>query len=114
VFVAAYGRLVANVWADPDQELQLEQDPRGLMAQHGLNLPESVTISVVRDTRDAEPDLDALVRAWETATETGSFDLVVPSVEAGDDGELAEHELDSIVAGMNSSCACCCPCCCTT
>jgi len=113
-FVAAYGRLVADVWSDPEQEILLEQDPRALMARHGLILPESVRIDVVRDVQDAEPDLDAQVTAWEMAPEIGQFMLVVPSVELDNDTELAEHELDSVVAGLNSSCACCCPCCCTT
>jgi hypothetical protein len=113
-FVAAYGRLVTNVWSDPEQELLLEHDPRALMAQHGLALQDAVRIEVVRDVHDAEPDLDAQVAAWESAPESGQFVLVVPSVDVDDEIELAEHELDGIVAGMDTSCACCCPCCCST
>jgi len=113
-FVAAYGRLVTAVWSEPEAELLLEQDPRALLAQHGLVLPEAVRIDVVRDVADAEPDLDAQVAAWENAIETGQFMLVVPAIDVDDEIELSEHELDGIVAGMDTSCACCCPCCCST
>lgn len=113
-FVAAYGRLVADVWSDPDRELELVQDPRGLMARYGLAIPESVRIDVIRDVGDADPDLDSLVMSWESAASAGHFPLVVPVIEEEDDLELAEHELDNVVAGLNTSCACCCPCCCTT
>jgi hypothetical protein len=112
-FVAAYGRLVTSVWSDPEQELLLERDPRALMAQYGLMLPATVRIEVVRHVQDAEPDLDAQVAAWENAPASGHFALVVPATDADDDVELAEHELDGIVAGLDTSCACCCPCCCT-
>jgi hypothetical protein len=113
-FVAAYGRLVTSVWSDPDQELLLEQNPHALMAQHDLMLPKTVSIEVVRDVQGAEPDLDALVAAWVSAPATGCFALVVPATDFDDDTELDEHELDAVVAGLNTTCACCCPCCCTT
>jgi len=37
----------------------------------------------------------------------------VPSMDPVDDLQLAEHDLDSVVAGLDTGCACCCPCCCT-
>ena len=113
-FVASYGRLVTRVWSDPDLELLLEQDPRALMAQYGLVLPEEVAIEVVRNAPDAEANLDELVAAWEDAPDSGRFALVVPATDVDGDGELDELELDAIVAGVGTSCACCCPCCCTS
>jgi hypothetical protein len=113
-FVASYGRLVTRVWSDPDLELLLEQDPRALMAQYGLVLPEAVSIEVVRNASDAEANLDELVAAWESAPDSGRFALVVPATDVDDEGELDEHELDAIVAGLGTRSACCCPCCCTT
>jgi hypothetical protein len=112
-FVASYGRLVTRVWSDPDLELLLEQDPRALMAQYGLVLPDAVSIEVVRNAPDAKASLDELVAAWEAAPASGRFAFVVPATDVDDDGELDEHELDAIVAGLGTSCACCCPCCCT-
>ena len=109
----SYGRLVTAVWSDPDAELLLEQDPRTLLAQYGMVLPEAVSIEVIRNTSDAEYTLDNIVAGWENAEDTGRFALVVPATDIDDDGELAEHELDTIVAGLGPS-ACCSPCCCAS
>ena len=51
--------------------------------------------------------------AGRTPQDIGRFALVVPATDVDDDGELAEHELDAIVAGLGPS-ACCSPCCCTS
>ncbi|EWM66218.1 MULTISPECIES: hypothetical protein [Micromonospora] len=113
VFVAAYSRLVADVWADPAKEQALDRDPRGFLAGYGLHLPEEVQVRVVRDVADADPDLEVQVKSWELAESSGAFVLFVPSLLPVAEAELAEDELDSVVAGLDSSCACCCPCCCT-
>lgn len=112
-FVASYGRLITRVWSDPGVELLLEQDPRAVMAQYGLVLPETVSIELIRSGPGAKSDLDDLVAAWENAPDSGRFALVVPATDVDDDGELDEHELDAIAAGHGPS-ACCSPCCCTT
>ncbi|MEO3746751.1 hypothetical protein [Plantactinospora sp. B5E13] len=114
MFIAAYSRLVAEVWADPAAERQLTDDPRGLLAQHGLPVPEGVEIRVVRETADAEPNIDVQVRAWEAAVDSGVLTLFIPRVEPLAPGELDEDELDRVVGGIDASCACCCPCCSTT
>jgi hypothetical protein len=114
MFIAAYSRLVAEVWADPAAERALARDPRAVLAEHGLELPASVEITVVRDAVDAEPDVDVQVRAWQEATERGEFTLYVPATEPIDSAELEESELDRVVGGLDASCACCCPCCSTT
>jgi hypothetical protein len=113
LFVAAYGKLVAEVWADAAKEYALETDPRALLRQYGLGVPPAVEIEVVRDGDDAEPDLGVQVDAWEQAPARGRLLLYVPSVDPISDVQLGEHELDSVVAGLDTSCACCCPCCCT-
>ncbi|MFI9638568.1 hypothetical protein ACIG87_00665 [Micromonospora sp. NPDC051925] len=113
VFVAAYSRLVADVWADPVRERALDRDPRALLAEYGLGLPEDVRVRVVRDVAEAAPDLEVQVSSWQQAATTGTFVLFVPALLPVAETELAEDELDSVVAGLDSSCACCCPCCCT-
>ncbi|WFE22198.1 hypothetical protein O7621_02165 [Solwaraspora sp. WMMD937] len=112
-FVAAYSRLVAEVWADPETEAELDTRPAELLATFGLTLPDGVRLVVVRDVADAEPSLDTQVDQWFNAEVTGTFTLVVPRISAVETTELAEHELDAVVAGLDASCACCCPCCCT-
>jgi hypothetical protein len=113
MLVAAYSRLVADVWADPVKERALEGDPRGLLAEYGLQLPGDVEIRVVRDASGINADLEVQVDAWRRAPDLGVFVLFVPSLQPVAEAELAEDELDSVVAGLDSSCACCCPCCCT-
>jgi hypothetical protein len=113
-FIAAYSKLVAEVWADPAAERALADDPRTLLAEHGLPLPESVQVTVVRDAAGVEPDLDVQVLAWRDASSTGTFTLFVPATDPIGEAELDEHELDLVVGGLDASCACCCPCCCTT
>ena len=83
------------------------------MAQYGLALPGPVSVELVRTGPDAEYSLDDLVAAWENATDSGHFTLVIPATDVDDDGDLAEHELDAIVAGLGPT-ACCSPCCCTS
>ena len=112
-FVAAYGRLITGVWSDPELELLLERDPRDVMAQYGLALPGQVSIELVRNGPGTEHSLDELVATWENAPDSGHFTLVIPATDVEGDGDLAEHELDAIVAGLGPS-ACCSPCCCAS
>lgn len=114
MFIAAYSRLVAEVWADPAVERELDENPRALLNQHGLVVPASVEINLVREDTDAEPDVDVQVRAWEEAEEKGVLTLFVPRIEPIASGELDEDELDRVVGGIDATCACCCPCCSTT
>ncbi|GIE91020.1 hypothetical protein SAMN06264365_12459 [Actinoplanes regularis] len=113
-FVAAYSRLVAEVWADAAAERALAENPRDLLAEYGLTVPEHVHIAVVRDANDAQPDLDTQVTAWENAGQLGTFTLYVPATGPIGEAELEEDELDRVVGGLDASCACCCPCCSTT
>jgi hypothetical protein len=114
LFITAYGRLVAGVWSEPDQERLLADDPHRLLAEHDLLLPPEIPVVVVRDAQHVDPDIGVQVRAWEDAVAAGGpFLLYVPALDALDEQELSEHELDSVVAGVDPTGACCCPCCCT-
>jgi hypothetical protein len=112
VFVAAYTNLVVDVWSNPLSERQLTEDPQALLARHGVPVPEGTRVVAVRDVGDAEPDLDIQVRYWQESLTTGELRLVVPAMAPLKEAELDEAELDSVVAGLDTSCACCCPCCC--
>lgn len=114
IFIAAYSRLVAEVWADPEVERQLDENPRDLLIQHGLPVSDGVRIDLVRESTDADPDIEVQVRAWQEAAERGVLTLFVPRIEPISAGELDEDELDRVVGGIDATCACCCPCCSTT
>lgn len=112
VFVAAYTNLVVDVWSNPDSERQLSADPRALLDRHGLPVPAGTRVVAVRPA-GAAPDLDVQVGYWQESLATGELRLVVPVAGELPDAELDDSELDSVVAGMDTSCACCCPCCCS-
>jgi hypothetical protein len=113
VFIAAYGRLVVEVWSDPAREALLERDPRRLLGEYGIAVPESVPVTVRRDAAGAEPDLETQVDAWRNASDRGELVLFVPALESEGEVEIDEHELEAVVAGLEPGTACCCPCCCT-
>jgi hypothetical protein len=113
VFIAAYSGLVTAVWSDPLQERRLESDPARLVAEHGIELPAGVGVTVRREVPDAEPDLDAQVRAWQEAERLGELVLYVPPADLAGATQLDEHELDAVVGGLDAACSCCCPCCCS-
>ncbi|GAA2575762.1 hypothetical protein GCM10010435_59730 [Winogradskya consettensis] len=113
VFIAAYGRLVVEVWSDPAREELLERDPRQLLTEYGIAVPDDVPVTVRRDAGDAEPDLETQVEAWKHASDLGELVLFVPALESGGEIEIDERELENVVAGLEPGTACCCPCCCT-
>ena len=113
VFIAAYGRLVVEVWSDPARELLLERDPARLLAEYGIAVPDGVAVTVRRDAGDAEPDLETQVEAWRQMSVLGELVLFVPLLDTEGEVEIDEHELENVVAGLEPGTACCCPCCCT-
>ena len=113
LFIAAYGRLVVEVWSDPAREALLDTDPARLLAEYGIAVPDGIAVTVRRDAGDAEPDLEAQVEAWQQAPVLGELVLFVPALEAEGEFEIDEHELENVVAGLEPGTACCCPCCCT-
>lgn len=112
-FVAAYSRLVADVWSDPASEELLEQDAAALVSSYDIVLPEGCLVEVVRDSGEAYPDLEQQIRAWEDSFRSGRLILYLPALDPITELELTEYELDDVVAGLSTTCACCCPCCCT-
>ncbi|SDZ01390.1 hypothetical protein SAMN05421504_108256 [Amycolatopsis xylanica] len=110
-FVANYSTLVAAVWSDPNKEEALVQNPEKLVAEFGIEVPEGVMLSIERDGSDVGGGLQTQVDAWQNAAELGVLTLYIPTADFAGTRELAEEELDSLVAGLDSSCACCSPCC---
>jgi natural product precursor len=112
-FVAAYSKLIADVWSDPACEAQLVAAPAAFLKAYDIVGPENCSVEVVRNPHDSAPDLNIQIRAWEASFETGTLILYVPELDPFTEVELSEHELDDLVGGLSSTCACCCPCCCT-
>ncbi|MGW2255555.1 hypothetical protein ACWCXH_36115 [Kitasatospora sp. NPDC001660] len=99
-FASGYSAAVAAVWSDPGQERLLAEDPRVLLAEHGIRVPTGTTVVVDRD-RPAAPDvLDAQIRSWEEAAVSGRLTLFVPRPGRFEERDLSEEELDALVAGV--------------
>jgi hypothetical protein len=45
-----WSQLVAQVWSDEDFKQRLLSDPRAVLAEHGIDVPEDVEVRVVEDT----------------------------------------------------------------
>ena len=79
-----YAKVVAHAWSDDTYKDGLVNDPRSVLAQAGLEVPQSVEIAVVADTADRRH-------------------LVLPAKPV--EGEIDEEALAGVSGGL---CCCCC------
>lgn len=75
---ANYARVVARAWHDEAFKSRLKNDPRGALADHGVEVPAGATVKVV-----------------ENSTETVHFVLPTPPQD-----ELSEEDLMKIAGGF--------------
>ncbi|MFJ5229603.1 hypothetical protein ACIQBJ_06825 [Kitasatospora sp. NPDC088391] len=101
-FASGYSAAVAAVWSDPGQERLLEQDPRTLLAEHGVRVPAGTAVVVDRDRFSASEVLEEQIRSWEESAVSGLLTLFVPHPDRFEERELREEELDALVAGTGS------------
>ncbi|WP_280721504.1 hypothetical protein [Kitasatospora sp. MAA4] len=101
-FASGYSALVAAVWSDPGRERLLAQDPRVLLAEHGIRVPVGTAVVVVRDRPAVSEVMAAQIRSWEEAAVSGRLTLFVPHPDPLDARDLAEEELDALVAGVGT------------
>jgi hypothetical protein len=80
----AWSQIVATAWADPEFNARLLADPRTVLAEHGIDVPEGIELVVVENTETVQH-------------------LVLPSSPAG---ELADEFLVGS-AGADSYCGFC-------
>jgi Nitrile hydratase, alpha chain len=45
-----WGQVVARAWSDEDFKRRLLADPRAVLAEHGIDVPDDVEVRVVEDT----------------------------------------------------------------
>ncbi|WP_171469839.1 NHLP leader peptide family RiPP precursor [Frigoriglobus tundricola] len=92
----AWSQIVATAWADEEFKARLLADPRAVLAEHGIDVPEGIELAVVEDTETVHH-------------------IVLPPSPAGD---LADEELvgsagaDSYsgFSGYCGRCGCACRC----
>ena len=76
-FQKAYGKVVAKAWADPDFKAKLLADPKTVLKENGVEIPEDAEILVVENT-------DKIVH------------LILPPAPTG---QLSEEALENLAGG---------------
>jgi hypothetical protein len=110
-FVKGYTKVLTNAWSDEGFKSQLKSNPKGVLAEYGLDVPADANVEIV-PAQSGEGSLDDQVEIWEKGAETGTYRLYVPEVPQVEAGELSEAELDAVSgAGDVTVCCCCSPCC---
>ena len=77
-FKKAYGKVVAKAWADEDFKAKLLADPKTVLKENGLAIPDDVEFRIVENT-------DKVVH------------LILPPEPAG---QLSEEELVNVAGGV--------------
>jgi hypothetical protein len=96
-----WGRLVAEAWENRELEQRLLADPRGLLAENGIELPASLPVEVVRDD-DVAPSESVLYLPYPPPPNDELSDAELDAV-AGGGGELVGRQtLDSSGIGERS------------
>jgi hypothetical protein len=113
-FVKGYTKILTNAWSDDSFAQQLKSNPKPILAEYGLAVPDSASVDVV-SSEGTDGSVDDQVRIWEEGESSGHYTLYVPSVPQVEAGEMSEVDLEGVAgAGNVSVCCCCCPCCTST
>ena len=81
-FLQLWGKLVAQSWEDSLLRQRLLDEPVAVLAEHGAEIPEDITVKVLEDTANT---------------------LYLPLPLGPDAGELSDKELDAVAGGRASS-----------
>lgn len=76
-------KTIARAWAEPEFKKKLVGDPRSALAEHGIEVPEGVTVKTVENTDD-------------------TVHLVLPARPA-DAGDVSMDDLERIAGGVFDS-----------
>ncbi len=113
-FLNNYTKLLIASWSDEALSDRLVLDPKSVMAQFGLAVPDDAKVEVVRQIPPDhdKPDEEFQVRLWEQGLTTGYYEMHIPETPQIDMSELDESELEAVAGGWSISCCSCTPCCC--
>ncbi|MEJ2116725.1 MAG: NHLP leader peptide family RiPP precursor [Alphaproteobacteria bacterium] len=83
---ASFAKVIAKSWNDPAFKERLMSDPKAVLAESGVSVPEGVDVNVYESTK----------QKWA---------LVIPPAPAS--GELSDEALGGAAGGINVYCCCC-------
>ncbi len=112
-FINNYTKLLIAAWSDESLSDRLVLDPKGVLAQFGLAVPDDAKVEIVRQIPPdhGEPNEDFQINLWEEGQTSGYYELHVPQTPQIDMSEIDESELEAVAGGWSISCCCCSPCC---
>lgn len=79
---AIRAKIIARAWKDPRFKERLLKNPREVVKEYGLDIPETMKIQCFEDTNN-------------------SYTFVLPNSFSDSSRELTEEELNRVVAGAN-------------
>lgn len=111
-FVRAWGTILMKSWEDDDFKARLQEDPKAVMNENGLEIQDDATVNLEKPPEDAGPDLDRQIDLYAEGRETGNYTFYVQESNQLQTQEVSEQELEGVAAGACSSsiisCCCCC------
>lgn len=108
-FEEAYFTLLTRVWSREEYMMKLMSDPRPILREVGLEVPESTEVTVIRSA-EGEANLELQHQLWVEGLAVGSVQLFVIDITPIEFGELGIAELEAVPGGATYCCSCC-PCC---
>ena len=112
-----YSSFVNQLWEDESLLDELQADPRGVLNNHGFEIPQDAKISLIIRELNTEGSPETQADLYAQGAETGEYKFIVPLKPDGvelEDVPLSEDVLELMAGGtMEAGCCpcCCCPCC---
>ena len=75
--------LFAACWKDEALKVRFQSDPKAVLAEYGIDVPDGIDVNVVENTEN-------------------TVQITMPQAPAGD-GELSEEELSSVAGGSTTA-----------
>ncbi|WP_162625218.1 hypothetical protein [Streptomyces cadmiisoli] len=101
-FINCYTRLLTQVWGSEECSRRLDEHPRTLLSEVGLNISADATLHVLRE-EIAGFHLGHQIDLWNQGLQTGQFTLYVPRPLCAD-GDLSEVDLGDLAGGVKINC----------
>jgi hypothetical protein len=108
-----WAKITAHSWEDPSFKQQLLSNPKPILAEAGLGVPDNFTVKIVEQ---GSPEASEVGHYQLTEDERDHYQLVMALPAKPSDvqsGELSESQLEGVTGGdWTLYCCCtCCPCC---
>lgn len=109
-FVRAWGTVLMQSWEDDDYKARLNADPKAVLTEAGLDIPDGATVTLEAPPAEAGPDLDRQIEMFAAGRDSGSYTFYIQESNQLRTQEITEQELDSVAAGAccSSILSCCC------